>query len=99
MKIKYEKNDIKVSKINHRDTFDLFTLLAQINYKTLKAFKKHNTGYPSELTSEGWDEILDDMIKAFKLILEDKNDYSVENQEAIEHGLNLFSKYFMHLWR
>lgn len=37
----------------------------------LKRFKELNNGYPDDLTSERWDEILDEMIWAFNYIAND----------------------------
>ena len=62
----------------------------------LKVFRKKIGSYPCELTFPAWKEILDKMITAFEL-------YKISfpnNDEAakIQEGLDLFRKYFHHLW-
>lgn len=66
--------------------------------------------YPSRITGESeeekikkWNEILNQMLKSFHIILyEDKFNLSSfeyeEQKEKINKGLYLFSKYFQDLW-
>jgi hypothetical protein len=45
-----------------------------------------------------WDYVLDEMINAFELIVED-DDYKQENNaHVLKNGLRLFGKYYLHLW-
>lgn len=39
--------------------------------KILKDFKKHNVAYPTNMTEEHWDEILDEMIYHLEMMDED----------------------------
>jgi hypothetical protein len=59
-------------------------------------FKEKKDSYPSELTSEKWNEILDQMIEGFAYYLKDKYEYT--NHEKIDNALELFAKWFHHLW-
>lgn len=74
-------------------------------YSHLCYFKEHcNVGYPGNLTPEKWNEILDKMITAFRLLVEedkivDYNSIKSKNREKkIAYGLKLFAKYFRALW-
>lgn len=66
-------------------------------------------GYPAGMTFEKWENILDTMIEAFKLIIvkDDKEtklydeafkEYSKRKQRKIRQGLRYFGKYFYCLW-
>lgn len=85
------------------DTWSLDTTIAEFTLPRLKRFKELNIGHPPELTSEEWDAILDKTIKAMELIATEW-DYkpctlSVSEEEVIiQEGLDLFGKYFRHLW-
>lgn len=74
------------------DTFDLFTHLAREILPRLIRFK--------ELATECIviDFPLDDMIKAFELLVQDKVVYPKEENEIIQNGLEAFGKYFRALW-
>lgn len=62
----------------------------------LKVFREKLCSHPGCMTFQEWKEILDKMIVAFKLY----NISFPDNDEAfkIEEGLDLFRKYFHHLW-
>ena len=47
-----------------------------------------------------WNQAIQKMIDAFELLIdEDKlGIFTKDEEEAIEHGLELFSKYFRYLW-
>lgn len=93
------------------DAWNLNTTLAMINYSYLCYFRDHCLHcYPPSMTFEKWKEIVDKMIEAFRLILEDKNSWDLEKSDEenkrmsknrwkkIRFGLHLFSKYFCSLW-
>lgn len=58
-----------------------------------------------DYSEEQWDEIVDKMILAFELIIEedmdfdpyDKTRYELRNKK-IDEGLLLFAKWYKHLW-
>lgn len=86
-----------------------FTLACYI-YSHLCYFRDNClVGHPAFLTEEKWDEILNKMIKAFKLYIEPNEDdffiskeqkeiISKNKQKQINYGMKLFVKYFPHLW-
>ena len=80
------------------ETWDLYYSLALEIYPRLCYFREHTLGYPPEADSkEEWDEILDKMIRAFKIILiDDRRDD--EKFKEVEEGLNLFAEWYLALW-
>ena len=93
------------------EAYDLFTILAMINYSYLKYFREdcEHISIPVSFCDsngkcdvDGWLTVLDKMINAFKLIIEDEFPTSQEEAkkriDTIQEGLDLYSKYFLDLW-
>lgn len=84
------------------EAWNLDSTIARFIIPRLKVLKINTHGYPSNLTEKTWDEILDKILLAFELDLADKCDSDVskmtENDAKIQEGLDLFAKYFRHLW-
>lgn len=84
--------------------WNLDSTLAMYIYSHLCYFRDNcNVGHPGNMSEEKWNKILDDMIVAFKLLIEkDETDYhSIESknrQKKIRYGLRLFIKYLYDLW-
>ena len=84
--------------------WNLDSTLAMYIYSHLCYFRDNcNVGHPGNMSEEKWNKILDDMITAFKLLIEkDETDYhSIESknrQKKIRYGLRLFIKYLYDLW-
>ena len=84
--------------------WNLDSTLAMYIYSHLCYFRDNcNVGHPGNMSEEKWNKILDDMITAFKLLIEkDETDYhSIESknrQKKIGYGLKLFIKYLYDLW-
>lgn len=76
-----------------RDTIVNFTL------QRLELFKKLTIGFPASLNSmEEWHQILDKIIFSFKLVqLDDEEDGIRNRYNEYEEGMQLFSKWFLHL--
>lgn len=55
-------------------------------------------GVPMGLTTEEWETILEDMIFSLECCAQDTNVYTKEQEDKINHGLELFGKYFRALW-
>ncbi len=84
---------------------------SKIRISKTKKFKKENIGFPGIFNSmDEWNEILDKMLYSFKVLKDDcvgleidfddpnwKNEIDKTN-ERIQEGLDLFGKYFRHLW-
>ena len=84
--------------------WNLDSTLAMYIYSHLCYFRDNcNVGHPGNMSEEKWNKILDNMITAFKLLIEkDETDYhSIESknrQKKIRYGLRLFIKYLYDLW-
>ena len=67
--------------------------------KAFKALEKHGHA-PGFKDMAAWNNAIQKMIDAFELLIdEDKiGIFTKDEEEAIEHGLDLFSKYFRYLW-
>ena len=82
------------------ETWNLDGTIAKFIYPRLKAFiedVKKMGCFPASMTFDEWIKILEDMLKGFELLVSDeiKND---DEDEIIEHSLDLFRKYFFSLW-
>ena len=84
--------------------WNLDSTLTMYIYSHLCYFRDNcNVGHPGNMSEDKWNKILDDMIIAFKLLIEkDETDYhSIESknrQKKIRYGLRLFIKYLYDLW-
>lgn len=80
------------------ETWSLFVNIAEFVVPRLHRFKELNFGFPSNITSEEWDNKLDAMIRAFELIALDEVCYTKEQDKEIEQGLDLFREWYFDLW-
>lgn len=69
-------------EIHDYDVWSMDQTLAHIIIPMLKKLKDQTHSYPSDLTEESWDAMLDEMIWAF----EQKLDDGWEDQYVIQHG-------------
>lgn len=74
-------------------------------YSHLCYFREHcNFGHPGNMTQEQWNKCLNDMITAFRLLVEEdkitdyKSVQSKNKEKKINYGLRLFAKHFRALW-
>ena len=109
---KYDRNYVIDDKgFVKAEAYDLFMVLAMINYSYLKYFREdcEHISIPVSFCDsngkcdvDGWLSTLDKMINAFKLIIEDDFSPLIEEEQkridAIHEGLDLYSKYFLNLW-
>ena len=99
----YHKDATKPRKVKVEiKGFDLYSLdhtLALIILPCLKAFHQDPVSYPSEFGHlKAWKRCLEKMIRAFE-ILSDDTEFIDRNSPAVKEGLELFAKYYLHLWR
>lgn len=91
--------------------FNLDTTLSLYIYSQLCYFRDYpmTCGTPVGMTHEQWEEIVNSMIEAFKLmIIEDNESWNLSKKERyyhsknrtkkINHGLRMFIKYYHNLW-
>lgn len=81
------------------DLWDLDVHLAKIILPRLIYFRKQPLmSYPIGLTEDEWLEILDKMIFAFATVVEGPWDVEPSDWDDVQEGLDLFGKWFTHLW-
>jgi hypothetical protein len=88
------------------DTWNLDGVFAKYLVKGLKAFKQDYNSCPSDLTFEEWEKTINSMIWSFWYRCsetywdDDWNDEksSLARRKKYQNGLDLFAKYFNHLW-
>ena len=81
------------------ETWSLDHSLAKIILPRLKRFKELTNGYPSNETEESWNEKIDSMIFSFEFYAtEPWGNHSKQLYKKVQKGLNLFAKYYGHLW-
>ena len=85
--------------------WNLDSTFAMYIYSHLCYFKEHcNVGHPGNMTWKQWNKCLDDMITAFRLLVEEdkitdyKSMQSKNREKKINYGLRLFAKHFRALW-
>jgi hypothetical protein len=101
----YPKSSSKVGrKIKiHIDPWDIYNVdhtISLVLAPLLRRFREHTSSYPSHLDEKEWKEILDKMIWSFDQVAADElstcSDLKFLRQ--VEEGLELFAKWFQHLW-
>jgi hypothetical protein len=55
-------------------------------------------GYPGCMTAEEWAATLQKMIDGFEKVEKWVPNYLPEDEAAIREGLEVFAKYYLHLW-
>ena len=85
--------------------WNLDSTFAMYIYSHLCYFKEHcNVGHPGNMTWKQWNKCLDDMITAFRLLVEEdkitdyKSVQSKNREKKINYGLRLFAKHMRYLW-
>ena len=101
LKEKYKQQRVERG-FDDSELWNLDYTIASFVLPRLKRFKELNTGYPATLTEDSWDKILDTMIEAFELKVNDSDDRTLEEDKIVDkkmqEGFKLFGKYFLHLW-
>ena len=84
--------------------WNLDSTFAMYIYSHLCYFKEHcNVGHPGNMTWKQWNKCLDDMITAFRLLVEEdkitdyKSVQSKNREKKINYGLRLFAKHMRSL--
>lgn len=81
------------------DCINLDHHLSKVILSRLERFRYIHKSYPSGLTSDQWNDILDEMIWAFKTYYsEDIWDLDSQAVSRINNGMDLFRQYYMTLW-
>ena len=81
------------------ETWSLDSFLAPYISERLKVFKQKVNGFPNGFTFKSWKNTIDKMIKTFDFIASDKYyNLTPKQQKNVTEGLELFAKYYQHLW-
>ncbi len=83
------------------DTFSLDSTIANFIVPRLKRFIEVNNGNPGDLTSDEWNNILHTILEGFKFLGSDDKYEALDKDprwKSSQTALNLFAKYFNHLW-
>ena len=93
--------------MGHIRWYETRTEIAMVALPLLKQFQVSRAGYPGKLLEEmdgdtvaanhAWGEILKDMESAMQILVDD-NVLSVHEERALQRKLELFGKWFYHLW-
>ena len=96
---KYKKDGTRRTKveISKDDIFSLDYTLTLVILPCLKAYREENRGCPAYILPEKWDEIIDKMIKSFEMKIDDCG-YTIDEDEEMQEGFELFGKWYQHLW-
>lgn len=99
-----------------RDLWNLDNTIIKFIYPRLEVFRtwqsEHGMSYPSNLDPAAWLDVLNEMVKAFKLLSDTEREFTPKSGEKIEEllkrneteneqvrvGLELFAKYLRDLW-
>lgn len=103
---KYQKQRLERG-FDDSELWSLDNTITNFILPRLKRFREVHCGYPASMTSEKWEEILDNMIKAFEYLndenlgVDDNRPFKEchdEREKIINKGLRLFVKYYSGLW-
>lgn len=83
---------------DYRDTWNLDYHIAKYTLPRLKYLRKNLHGYHPDMTMKEWKKTIDKMIYALDKEIEDSYKYSESVEKKIQEGVELFGKYFRHLW-
>lgn len=101
-----DKREKKFSKqrkkrgFDDSETWSLVNTICSFTLPRLKRYKKVCNCVPPEMEKDEWDNILDKIILSFELIVKNEGSWLWSEKEAnqVDEGVELFSKWFLHLW-
>lgn len=83
------------------ETWNLDVTASRFILPRLRRFKRITRGYPAELTEEGWNAILDDMIYALEVCVRSNEEVLGADEadwDRVERGLEAMGKWWRALW-
>ena len=85
---------------NPSDTWNLDYSISVFVLPRLKFFRNNMYVYPAKLGEKKWEEILDSMIAAFELLVDEDTCFGSDEEKSkiINKGLKNFAKYYRALW-
>jgi hypothetical protein len=82
------------------ETWNLDATISKFIYPRLKVFiddVKALQCHPANIEFDAWLNILEDMLKGFKILSQD-SERTEDEEKIIERGLELFKEFFHSLW-
>lgn len=90
---------------DERECFELSYTFAYYIYPRLKKFSIGMQGCPADLTMKEWKQIVEDILWSFENTVNSEFEEHISNNEKdtefwnkMNHGLELFAKYFFAFW-
>lgn len=87
----------KLRGFDDRETWSLDRTIAKFILPRLIRFRNITPGYPGNLTMEKWKSVLDKIIYSLQSICDEWGGKIID-EKRVNKGINLFGKYFRHLW-
>lgn len=73
--------------------------LAKLILPRLKRFQEVRMGYPANMTDEEWEVIIAEMMWGFERYANDTHSLCTDNEtKRLQYSIELFGKYYGHLW-
>ena len=96
----YDERLKELEEFNELDIYSLRDSVAHFLAPRLRYMADTLTGTPHELEPEEWRAILNKMADAFELAehWDEIQVVNYENELRIQEGLQLFARWYMHLW-
>lgn len=86
------------AEFEHSDMMNLDVTLALVIAASLREFKKKAYSYPHDMGSmENWTNNIQRMIDTFDILSDDES-FNSSKRDDVQKGIDLFAKYFTHLW-
>jgi hypothetical protein len=107
-KLKLDKRDIRYMYQRWTrgwDDSEMWSLdhsLAKLILPRLKRFQEVQGGYPASMENQEWKDIINEMVWAFQWYADGKQwgcePTQAQDEKRADKGLQLFAKYYGHLW-
>lgn len=86
------------------EVWSLDYTIVEFTLPRLRYFREHQESYPAEISQDEWLRILDKIIYAFEVKLQNewyayaRDPVHAQRYADLEEGFDLFRQYFHHLW-
>lgn len=93
------KKEREIYGFDEKDIWNLDYTFALWIYPRLKMYQKYNCGFPSNMTKDSWNNILQEMIDGFEAyLLDDLYPKKEDTCEKFNKSMKLFSENIGDLW-
>lgn len=86
--------------VSFRDAWSLDCYLSDVISRGAGIIRKNDIGHPSDLTSEEWQEVLDEIIDCFSSYDEifEVGEGAENRMDKVNRGLDLLKEHYFDLW-